>query len=278
MAVRTALVLGAGGVTAAAWQAGMVAGMADLGLELDADRVIGTGCGALVAAQLTSGRDPQRVTESLAAPLASLRPTPWTAPLRQAVVQLQPSHKHAVQVLGRTAIRDWTPLWQAVRIEQLAADLVGVPWPKSLVVVATNAVTGRPAYFTAREPLDVATAVAASWAVAGIHPAVRVDSQWYFDGALRSPLNADVASGAASVIVLAPVGRVGDVTGCGRRQAQGLRNADSVVRLIRPDRASRIAMAVEADLGRGVGATMAAGRDQGQCYGAQFAGQWPGLG
>lgn len=278
MAARTALVLGAGGVTAAAWQAGMIAGMADLGLDLDAERVIGTSCGALVAARLTAGRDPQDCAEMLAAPLAWLRPIPWTAPLRRAFVQLHPSHKHAVQAVGRSAIRDWTPQWQAVRIEQLAADLVGVPWPTSLVIVATNAVTGRPAYFTAREPIDVAAAVAASWAVAGTHPAVRVDSEWYLDGALRSPLNADVASGAASVIVLAPVGRVGDVTGCGRRQAQGLRNADSVVRLIRPDRASRIAMAVEADLGRGVGATMAAGRNQGQCYGAQFAGQWPGLG
>lgn len=278
MAVRTALVLGAGGVTGAAWQAGMIAGMAELGIDLDADRVIGTGCGALVAAQLTSGRHPQRVAEGLAAPLASLRPTPWTATLRQAVVQLQPSHKHAVQAVGRTAIRAWTPQWQAARIEQLAAELVGAPWPKSLVIVATNAETGRPAYFTAREPLNLATAVAASWAVAGIHPAVRVDSQWYIDGALRSPLNADVATGAASVIVLAPSGRVGDVAGCVRRQTQGLRSTHSVVRLIRPDRASRMAMAAEADLGRGVGATLAAGRSQGQCYGAQFAGQWPGLG
>lgn len=278
MAARTALILGAGGVTAAAWQAGMIAGMADLGLDLRADRVIGTSGGALVAARLATGSDPQRLAETLAASLAWLRPHPWTAPLQRAFVQLHPSHKHAVRAVGRRAIRDWTPQWQAVRVEQLAADLVGVPWPTSLVIVATNAVTGRPAYFSAREPVDVATAVAASWAVPGAQPAVRVDDEWCFDGSLRSPLNADAATGAASVIALAPLIAAVDVTRGEHRHLQALRAAGTTVRLVRPDRPARLAMAAEADLGRGVQATLRAGREQGRRYGAELAGHWPGIG
>lgn len=278
MAAPTALILGAGGVTAAAWQAGMIAGMADLGLDLSADRVIGTSCGALVAARLASGGDPQRLVEVVAAPLAWLRPDPWTVSLRRAFVQLYPSHKHAVRAVGRRAIRDWTPQWQAVRVEQLAPDLVGVPWPSALVIIATNAVTGRPAYFTAREPVDIATAIAASWSMPGVQPAVRVDDQWCLDGSLRSALNADAATGAASVIALDPMAAAADVSGGEHRHLRALRAAGGTVRLVRPDRSARLAMATEADLGRGVLVTLRAGREQGRRYGAELAGHWPGIG
>src|SRR4051794_35224546 len=55
-AVSRALVLGGGGVTGVAWEIGMLAGLADAGVELGAaDVVIGTSAGAAVGAQLTSG-------------------------------------------------------------------------------------------------------------------------------------------------------------------------------------------------------------------------------
>lgn len=277
MAVRTALVLGAGGVTAAAWQAGMIAGLADLGLDLRADRVIGTSAGALVAARLATGSDPQRLAQALAAPLAWLRPNPWTLPLRRAVVQLHPSHKHAIRAVGRSAIRDWTPQWQALRIQQLAPDLVGVSWPESLLIIATDAVTGRPAYFSAREPVDIATAIAASWSVPGAQPAVQTEGRWFVDGGLRSPLNADTATGADSVIALAALTGLADAALGERHHVQALRAAGSTVRVVRPDRSAWLAMATEADLGRGVQATLSAGREQGRRYGAELAGHWPGI-
>jgi NTE family protein len=52
----TALVLGGGGVTGAAWELGLLAGLADEGMELTgADLVVGTSAGAIVGAQVTSG-------------------------------------------------------------------------------------------------------------------------------------------------------------------------------------------------------------------------------
>ena len=55
MATR-ALVLGSGGITGAAWEVGLVAGLAAQGVDLTAaDLILGTSAGALAGAQLTSG-------------------------------------------------------------------------------------------------------------------------------------------------------------------------------------------------------------------------------
>jgi NTE family protein len=54
--MRRALVLGAGGNAAIAWEIGMIFGMAKAGIHVrDADVFVGTSAGAVVAAQLTSG-------------------------------------------------------------------------------------------------------------------------------------------------------------------------------------------------------------------------------
>src|SRR4029453_8300076 len=53
---RTALVLGGGGITGIAWEIGLVAGLADLGLDLSgADFVWGPSAGSVVGAHLTCG-------------------------------------------------------------------------------------------------------------------------------------------------------------------------------------------------------------------------------
>ena len=53
-----ALVLGGGGATGIAWEAGVVAGLADLGVDLrNADTMIGTSAGSVVAAHLRAGTD-----------------------------------------------------------------------------------------------------------------------------------------------------------------------------------------------------------------------------
>src|ERR1035438_7430810 len=51
-----ALVLGGGGVTGVAWELGILAGLAQQGVDLSqADLVVGTSAGSVVGAQLTSG-------------------------------------------------------------------------------------------------------------------------------------------------------------------------------------------------------------------------------
>lgn len=56
MADRTALVLGGGGITGAAWEIGLLVGLAEAGVDLTtADLVVGTSAGAVVGAQVLSG-------------------------------------------------------------------------------------------------------------------------------------------------------------------------------------------------------------------------------
>src|SRR5215218_8042118 len=61
---RTALVLGGGGITGIAWEIGLLAGLADAGVDLTgADLVVGTSAGSVVGAQLTGGAEPGAMYE-----------------------------------------------------------------------------------------------------------------------------------------------------------------------------------------------------------------------
>ena len=74
-----ALVLGSGGPAGVAWQSGLLAGMAERGLDTsNAEFILGTSAGALVGALLALGRSPAQI----AAPeLAGTVPSDLHGPL-----------------------------------------------------------------------------------------------------------------------------------------------------------------------------------------------------
>src|SRR6516225_12132648 len=54
---KRALVLGGGGITGIAWETGLIAGLAGLGVDLaEADVIIGTSAGSVVGAGIASGQ------------------------------------------------------------------------------------------------------------------------------------------------------------------------------------------------------------------------------
>ena len=66
-----ALVLGGGGVTGIAWEIGVIAGLAGLGIDLAAaDVIIGTSAGSLVGADLTSWQGLEALYQAQLAPPA----------------------------------------------------------------------------------------------------------------------------------------------------------------------------------------------------------------
>jgi Predicted esterase of the alpha-beta hydrolase superfamily len=269
---RRALVLGSGGATGIAWEIGVLAGLADGGVPLASEQVIGTSAGALVAARLTTGSTVEQLLAEVAEPTEPLGRAGPVALARLLAAQLYPSRRHALAWLGRRAERSWTPVSEAVWVAGLVPDLIGRPWPAPLVIVATEAASGRPAYFSARQPIDLAVAVAASCAMPGVFPAVQVDDRLYFDGGLRSPANLDLAAGADSVIALAPFG--GSVRRH-RRPSEQAKVLSAAVALLHPDAASRSAIGLDVlDPGRSA-RVAATGRDQGRDLAVRLGGNWP---
>lgn len=275
MEIKTALVLGSGGATGIAWQLGVLIGLAKGGVQLQADKVIGTSAGAVVAARLTTGADLEQLAAGLGRELAGFERTPLSVLPILLAAQLYPSRRHAVVGLGRRAERSWTAQAEASWIAQLVPDLAGRAWPKSLVIVATDASTGRPAYFTAAQPVELPLAVAASCALPGVFPAVKLDARLHFDGGLRSPANLDLAIGAASVIALAAPDWTIRAHRRPDQQARLLQQDGVKVQLVRPDAASVVAMGADPLAGFRAAEAVAAGLSQGKFLAEELGGEWP---
>ena len=106
--------------------------------------------------------------------------------------------------------------------------------------------------------VDLVDAVTASTALPGLVPTVSINGRRYIDGGVRSPDNADLASGYAEVVVLSPLGgrsetpaEAGQFEGLRRprewgvdleSQVEALRKQGSRLEVITPDAASRAAM------------------------------------
>ena len=68
---RRALVLGGGGVTGIAWETGLIAGLAERGIDLAAaDVIIGTSAGSVVGTDIACGREPEALYQAQLAPPA----------------------------------------------------------------------------------------------------------------------------------------------------------------------------------------------------------------
>jgi len=237
--MRRALVLGSGGTTGIAWELGVLAGLSRAGLALDPELVVGTSAGAVVAARLTTGGRLPDLGDLPAERAGRLGPA---ALARLLAAQVHPSRRHALAWLGARATRAWTAPAQARWIERVAPGLSGLPWPASLVIVATDAISGRPAFFSAGQPVDLAAAVAASCALPGVFPAVMIDGRLHFDGGLRSPVNLDLAADCDAVIALAPLSGAVRVHRRPGHQARLLESSGTRVVLIEPDLAGRMVL------------------------------------
>jgi NTE family protein len=210
----TALVLGSGGLTGVGWEIGMLHGLAEAGVDLStADLVVGSSAGAMVGAQLLSGRltlgglyERQLVT---VAPTEAARGIAPGLFLRYARAVLgSHSPEEYGRKLGRIALdaleKGRTPTPEERR-EVIAERLLSHEWPaRPLLVTAVDALTGELRAFDRESGAPVVDAVAASCAVPGHWPPVTVGGRAWIDGGVHSPANAHLAAGHRRVVVLAP--------------------------------------------------------------------------
>jgi NTE family protein len=278
VAHNVALVLGGGGAAGNAWEIGVIAGLAEAGLDMAeaADLVVGTSAGATAAAQVRSGIPPAELLASvLSEPVRSAgqnRERPPSLPMAtvfermRAIGAAATSAADLRRAMGTFGLESDSTLGPGAgqRRAMVAARLPRHEWPdRLLIVVAVDAHTGELAAFDRDSGVHLVDAVTASCALPGLVPTHSINGTRYIDGGVRSTDNADLAAGYANVVVLSPLGGrsrtpperganpAGQFEGLRRSpewgvdlasQVQALRKQGSHVEVITPDADSRAAI------------------------------------
>ena len=288
-----ALVLGGGGSAGNAWLIGVLAGLADAGLDVtQADLTIGTSAGATAAAQLVgatpaelyaailAAKPPQRPAS--AGPTGAPRPTAnhmerLTGIIASATDPADMRRRLGAATLEADASSDGSAQarWRATVATRFSIH----EWPeRTILLTAVDAETGQPAVFDRHSGVDLVDAVAASTSNGfGVGP-YGIGGHRYLDGGYRRNENADLAAGYRRVLVLSPLGgRTLTPLEWGQQlavQADELRAAGSAVETILPDAESLEAFGDNMmDLTRRVPAAQA-GYRQGQTLAGRVAELW----
>jgi NTE family protein len=267
-----ALVLGAGGSAGQAWQIGVIAGLADAGLDLTdtADLVIGTSSGSTTAAWVRSGIAPADLLASVlsppARPAAPAGERPPSIPMAtvfermRAIGAAAGSAAELQRAMGAYALQSDTVLapGAAQRRAMVAARLPRHEWPdRPMIVTTLDAHTGELVTFDRDSGADLVDVLTAAVALPGGAPTVEIGGRRFINGGVRSADNADLAAGYATVLVLTPFSERrgplpdGQFEGLRRfpgsdlaSQVEDLRRQGSRVEVITPDDDSRAAMGV----------------------------------
>jgi NTE family protein len=284
------LVLGGGGVSGIAWEAGILMGLRDGGVDVDRwDLVVGSSAGSIVGARLL-GSDlrefyEEQASEDITAEDEQVRllagrlggwmfitgrrrglqwlPRVWLSTIvaravltrtfqrrlrghvRRIVVPPSPFARGGpdaelarVGVFARAASTASEEAWLQVIT---SAILPVTDWPEELLLTAIDAHDGALVAFNSGSGVPLVLAAAASAAVPGIFPPVRIDGRRYIDGGTASDTNAHLATTCSEVLVIAPLDR-----GYLPREIDALQLSGASVTVIRPTEES------EALLGRHV--------------------------
>jgi NTE family protein len=276
VAHNVALVLGGGGAAGNAWEIGIIAGLAEAGLDMTqvADLVVGTSAGATAAAQVRSGIPAaELLAAALSPPVQPAGQNPERPPSlpmatvferMRAIGAAATSAADLQRAMGAFGLESDSTLGPGAghRRAMVAARLPRPEWPdRPMIVTAVDAHTGELAAFDRDSGVDLVDAVTASCALPGLVPTHSINGTRYIDGGVRSTDNADLASGYANVVVLSPLGGrsqtppepgadpAGQFEGLRRlpgadlaSQAEVLRKRGSHVEVITPDADSRAAM------------------------------------
>ncbi len=276
--------LGSGGITGIAWERGMLAGLAEYGVDLrDADLVVGTSAGSVVGALITSGTDLEELYASQLASPSPERPVRMGfGPILRwgwAVACSRGSREVGTRV-GRMALAAAT-VPEAERRRVIEARLGARTWPqRTLLVTAVDAESGEFAAFERGSQVDgiavsLVDAVAASCSVPGVWPPTTIGGRRWIDGGVRSTTNADLAAGHERVVVLAPSTRGFRPAAGAVAQVAALREQSQVM-LVTPDAAARRSIGRNVfDLARRAPAAQA-GRAQAGSIATEVAQVWLG--
>lgn len=213
---KSGLVLGGGGITGIAWELGVLAGLAEAGVDLaSADLIIGTSAGSVVGAQVASStrvealylRQLELPSDELPGHLGAREKLAYLTAVLRAHGDLARFGRLLGAMSLRAARAGRLPTVER-RLEVIRSRLPSAEWPeRDLRVTTVDAHSGEFRVITSHDGVPLIDAVAASCAVPGVYPPIPIGERAYIDGGVRSSTNADLASECAKVVVLAPTSR-----------------------------------------------------------------------
>ena len=296
-----ALVLGGGGPVGIAWEAGLLAGLAEAGVDLAlADYILGTSAGSFVGSQLAMGKAAGDIARAILAEADRPRPAPPPVNGQAAEARAAPNLGILFQKMQEAAsgTRDPVEVRREIGAFALEAQTVDEEtfirgfgrqlseaqanaWPqRGFACTAVDAETGRFVVWDAGAKVGLARAVASSCSVPGVFPPITIEGRRYIDGGMRSATNADLAKGHDLVVVIAIRLANGGGEAAERLRApleaemQALRDDGARVELIVPDDASVAAFGVNLMDARVRPAACQAGLEQGRAMAEAMAGVW----
>lgn len=229
-----ALVLGGGGTVGIAYHVGVLRALAEVGgIEADdADLVVGTSAGSVVGAYVRTGARASALAEIAEGP-DPMGPEPRgeegsverriLEPLVHTPVDLVRRSLGTAYVLSRSVVRVPAPRVPPCLAQAFPAGLFEMAegrrrfeadlpeaWPTRPLWLATVDITTGRRVVLGRDgapALPLPRAVAASCAIPGVYPPVRVGRRVLVDGGVHSPTNTDLATrgGCGLVLVSAPM-------------------------------------------------------------------------
>lgn len=214
---KRALVLAGGGIAGIAWETGVLRGIADEAPDtaralLTADVLVGTSAGSTVAAQIGSGLGIEALYDrQLAAASAEIDPgvsiDTITGVFLAALTDPDATTTQKLQRIGEIALSTPT-VAEDVRRAVIEQRLPSHDWPdRELRVTAIDTATGELVTFDRTAGVSLVDAVAASCAVPGVWPPVRIGPRRFMDGGVGSTVNLAVAADCEAAVVLVPSGR-----------------------------------------------------------------------
>jgi NTE family protein len=212
--MTSAVVLGGGGIAGVAWEAGIVIGLRQAGVDLSlADVIVGTSAGSIVGSHVAFGTDMQALAAMSSARAGAGPPATPAADLDTILNALAPLFDQALDPaearrrVGATALA--TAGDEGAYAARIASLLPAAHWPqRRLLVTAVDTESGEPVAWDRESGVPLDRAVAASCAVPAVYPPVTIGGRRYMDGGVRSATNADLAAGASAVIVLDAIGHL----------------------------------------------------------------------
>ena len=269
--LTTALVLGAGGTVGLAYHAGALKALHELaGFNADdADLVIGTSAGSVVAAYIRAGWSTEDLWNLVLSgaqlppgPVSDTEPEPESGVLPDLFARAFDTPVDLVRrslgsafVMSRSVLRLPLPALPGPVRRAFPAGLfrmsdgrlrleseLPTEWPKKAIwLCAVDIVSGRRIVLgRSRVPhLSLAQAVMASCAIPGVYPPVRYGRRELIDGGAHSTTNLDLAARAGSdlIISLVPMGfDPADPPGCAGRLLRRFPNSTLEAELGQADR------------------------------------------